>query len=86
MLVHSNRGQSRASSVLVVYFMQKYRWTLFKTLEFLNSRRPDLEVRAAFINQLSEFERKLSNQGRGPETGDWTEISQNIIGQNNVIE
>jgi hypothetical protein len=39
--------------------MQKYRWTLFKTLEFLNSRRPDLEIRAAFINQLSEFERRL---------------------------
>lgn len=58
-LVHSTRGQSRASVVLAVYFMQKYRWTLFKTLEFLNSRRPDLEIRASFIHQLSEFERRL---------------------------
>ena len=77
-LVHSNRGQSRASAVLVVYFMQKYKWTLFKTLEFLNSRRPDLEIRASFINQLSDFERKLWVQGRGPETGDWNEISQKL--------
>ena len=58
-LIHSLRGQSRASVVLAVYFMQKYKWTLFKTLEFLNSRRPDLEIRAAFINQLSDFERRL---------------------------
>jgi hypothetical protein len=29
--------------------MRKYRWTLLKTLEFLNSRRPDLEIRINFI-------------------------------------
>jgi len=86
-LVHSNRGQSRASAVLVVYFMQKYKWTLFKTLEFLNSRRPDLEIRAAFINQLSEFERRLCSQGRGPESGDWNELSNKInIDEDNLIE
>ena len=59
--------------------MQKYRWTLFKTLEFLNSRRPDLEIRASFISQLSDFERKLELQNRGPKTGDWNELyKQNI--------
>lgn len=86
-LVHSVRGQSRASAVLAVYFMQKYKWTLFKTLEFLNSRRPDLEIRAAFINQLSEFERRLWSQGRGPESGDWNELSNKInIDEDNLIE
>jgi protein-tyrosine phosphatase len=48
-LVHSVRGQSRAASVIAVYLMRKYRWTLLKTLEFLNSRRPDLEMRTTFI-------------------------------------
>ena len=37
-LIHSVRGMSRASSVLASYFMKKYRWSLLKTLEFLNSR------------------------------------------------
>lgn len=74
--MHSIRGQSRAASVLAVYFMRKYRWSLFKTLEFLNSRRPDLEIRASFINQLSEYERRLQQQGLGPKTGGWNEIDE----------
>ena len=49
-LVHSVRGQSRSSCVIASYLMRKYRWSLLKTLEFLNSRRPDLEIRAAFIH------------------------------------
>jgi len=48
-LVHSVRGQSRASCVLATYLMKKYRWSLLKTLEFLNSRRQDLEIRVTFI-------------------------------------
>jgi hypothetical protein len=42
--------------VLAAYFMRKYRWSMLKTLEFLNSRRPDLEIRGTFIQQLQQFE------------------------------
>ena len=45
-LIHSVRGQNRSSVVAILYFMEKYRWSLMKTLEFINSRRPDLELRA----------------------------------------
>ena len=51
-LLHSIRGQSRSSIVAILYFMEKFQWTLLKTLEFVNSRRPDLEIRANFLNQL----------------------------------
>jgi hypothetical protein len=61
--------------VLAVYFMMKYNWSLFKTLEFLNSRRPDLEIRASFIHQLSEFEKQLSSQAS--KTKDWNELASN---------
>jgi len=49
-LIHSVRGQSRSSCVIAAYLMRKYKWSLLKTLEFLNSRRPDLEIRATFIH------------------------------------
>ena len=48
-LVHCDRGQSRAAVALCAYYMRKFRWSLCKTLEFLSSRRPDLEIRASFI-------------------------------------
>jgi hypothetical protein len=74
-LVHSVRGQSRASCVIATYLMRKYRWSLLKTLEFLNSRRPDLEIRATFIKQLSDYENRLKARGMGPKTSKWDEIS-----------
>ena len=73
-LVHSIRGQSRSSCVIASYLMRKYRWTLLKTLEFLNSRRPDLEIRANFIHQLSNYENRLVAAGLGPRTSKWTGI------------
>lgn len=48
-LVHCDWGQSRAAVALSAYYMRKFRWSLCKTLEFLSSRRPDLEIWASFI-------------------------------------
>ena len=48
-LVHSIRGQSRACCVVAIYLMMKFNWSLLKSLEFINSRRPNLEIRASFL-------------------------------------
>jgi hypothetical protein len=74
-LVHSVRGQSRAASVLAVYLMRKYRWSMMKTLEFLSSRRPDLEIKASFISQLEDYERRLNKQNLGPLSFSFDEYS-----------
>lgn len=73
--MHSVRGQSRATCALAAYIMRKFRWSLLKTLEFLNSRRPDLEIRATFIHQLSAYEARLQQQLKLPITSKWDEIS-----------
>jgi hypothetical protein len=57
-LLHSVRGQSRSSIVAILYFMEKFQWSLLKTLEFVNSRRPDLEIRANFLNQLQVYTKR----------------------------
>ena len=59
--------------------MRKYRWSLLKTLEFLNSRRPDLEIRVNFIQQLSDFENRLKLRGIGPQTKKWTELANESV-------
>ena len=38
--------------------MEKFQWSLLKTLEFINSRRPDLEIRANFLQQLQQYTRR----------------------------
>ena len=73
-LIHSIKGQSRSSTIIAAYLMRKYKWNLLKTLEFLNSRRPDLEIRANFIHQLSAYETRLTAMGIGPKTTKWTEV------------
>ena len=67
--------------MLAAYLMRKYRWSLLKTLEFLNSRRPDLEIRASFIQQLQDYENRLGKAGLGPLSSKWNEISmEKIVG------
>jgi hypothetical protein len=51
--------------------MMKFRWTLLKSLEFVNSRRPNLEIRASFLQQLSAWERRTLQPRR---TDRWDEL------------
>lgn len=54
--------------------MKKYRWTLYKTLEFLHSRKPNLEIRSNFFSQLMAIEAKFAKQGLGAKTYNWNEV------------
>jgi hypothetical protein len=55
--------------------MRRYKWSLLKTLEYVNSRRPDLEMRPSFLAQLQQYENRLYSKGIGPKTQTWNEIS-----------
>ena len=69
------KAMNRACFTIGAWLMRRYRWSFMKTLEFLNSRRPDLEMRPAFLRQLQQYEQKLTARGLGPKTQKWTEIS-----------
>jgi protein-tyrosine phosphatase len=73
-LVHSVRGQSRAMCVTAAYLMGKYRWSLTKTFEFLNSRRPDFEIKSGFVRQLQVFEARFFRDCKP--TSRWVELSE----------
>lgn len=59
----------------VLISWNKYKWSLYKSIEFLNNRRPDLEIRASFIQQLSRYERRLQDSLKGCQTENWTELA-----------
>lgn len=78
-LIFSKRGQSRACCVLTCYLMRRFKWNLLKTLEFLNYRRPDLEIRASFFHQLTAFESKLMRKlGSSVFSSSWDNKSKDL--------
>ncbi|OLQ04809.1 Dual specificity protein phosphatase 1B [Symbiodinium microadriaticum] len=74
-LIHSVRGQSRSCCVMACYMMKKYAWGLRKTMEFLSSRRPDLELKPSFLQQLLSFERRLVSQSKQSFSSDWSDCN-----------
>ena len=74
-LIQSMKAQNRACFVVATYIMRKYRWGIMKTLEFLNSRRPDLEMRSSFLIQLQMYEQRLAQRGLGPRSTQWDDLS-----------
>ena len=78
-LVQSVRAQNRACFVIATFLMRKYQWSLVKTLEFLNSRRPELEIRPSFLSQLHNYERRLYERGIGPKTKRWNELADSNV-------
>lgn len=78
-LVQSVRAQNRACFVIATFLMRRYRWSLVKTLEFLSSRRPDMEIRPSFLSQLHNYERRLYERGIGPKTKRWNELADSKV-------
>jgi protein-tyrosine phosphatase len=59
-LVHSVKGESRSVTFILAFLMNKFKWSLTKCLEFLNTRKPDCKIKANFILQLVKLENFLA--------------------------
>ncbi|CAK0825961.1 unnamed protein product [Prorocentrum cordatum] len=61
-LIHSSLGESRSCCIMLAYLMRKYRWSLSKATDFLQSRHVTPRMNAGFQLQLKDFERRLASQ------------------------
>ena len=73
-LVHSVRGVSRCVCVIAAYLMKKYNWSLYKSLDFIAFRRPDLDLNPGFLSQLGNFEARLNRSSKVPRTDQWDQV------------
>jgi protein-tyrosine phosphatase len=55
-LVHSVKCECRSVTIVLSFLMHKYKWSLTKSLEFLNSRKPDCKLKPNFLMQLVKLE------------------------------
>ena len=73
LLAHSVRGQNRVCIVVIIYLMKKYKWNLNKCMDFLRSKKQDVDIPKYFLNQLILFENRLTKKGEGIKSIPWTE-------------
>ena len=63
LLAHSFKGQNRVCIVVLIYLMKKYKWSLKKSLDYLKSKKNDVEIVPYFFIQLVKFEERLRQRG-----------------------
>lgn len=63
-LVFCNNGQNRSLCIIVCYLMERFNWSFYKSLQYLDSKRSNLEISKNFFNSLKnvcqEFEENHS--------------------------
>ena len=63
LLAHSFKGQNRVCIVVLIYLMKKYKWSLKKSMEYLKSKKQDVDIPPFFLSQLIKFESRLIQRG-----------------------
>ncbi len=62
LLAHSFKGQNRVCIVVLIYLMKKYKWGLNKSMQFLKSKKQDVDIPIYFLEQLKHFEMRLKSR------------------------
>ena len=62
-LAHSFNGKNRVCLVALIYLMKKYKWSLYKSMQYLKSKKNDVEIPNYFYNQLDNFQKRLIQKG-----------------------
>ena len=62
-LAHSLNGKNRVCIIVIIYLMKKYRWSLYKSMEYLKSKKNDVDIPNYFYNQLENFQKRLIQKG-----------------------
>ena len=62
-LAHSFNGKNRVCVLSLIYLMKKYKWSLEKSMQYLKSKKNDVEISNFFYNQLENFQKRLILKG-----------------------
>ena len=63
-LVFCSNGQNRALCIVVTLLMKRFRWSFYKTLEFLDSKRSNLEINKNYFSSLKQTCEKFEKSNK----------------------
>ena len=69
LLIISVKGKNRCCVVVVIYLMKKYNWDVDKCIQYIKSKKEEVEIEPYFIEQLKQYEKRLNIK-----TTTWKEI------------
>jgi len=58
-LVHCYAGMSRSATILIAYFMRKYKWSYVKALKFVKEKRSIVNPNSDFVDALEKYQMEL---------------------------
>eukprot|EP00434_Breviolum_minutum_P033573 symbB.v1.2.029710.t1/scaffold3285.1/size59764/4 len=67
-LVHCTEGRSRSVAILVAFLMQKEKISLGKALLSIKEKRPEIDLKPGFLDQLRSLEEELQVAPASPQT------------------
>jgi protein-tyrosine phosphatase len=77
-LVWSVHGTSRCACLVAGYLMYKYSWSLYKTLDYINSRRKCINLNPNFVHQLVLLQNRLTRKYGKVLSCSWEEFAVNL--------
>lgn len=69
----SFKGIGRCCALATAYLMRRYHWSCSKSLDFMRSRQPSMQLNSGFQRQLQGLETRMTRSGMGPRTRGWEE-------------
>lgn len=76
-LILSETNQFRSVIIAAFYIMKQYRWTTARTLEFILSKKEDIQITKEMLRALQAIEKDLdSEHSEQPFLQEWASIEQ----------
>lgn len=63
----------------------RYKWSFYKTLEFMDSRKPNMEIKTSFFNSLREIGMRLEKKNQVSSKWDYNLRSYSKVNQEEKI-
>ena len=57
LLIFCNSGENRSFSIIVCFLMKRYNWSLYKAIQFIDNKKPKIEIKKSFYMNLIETAR-----------------------------
>ena len=90
-LIFCSNGQNRSLCIVVSLLIKRFRWSFYKTLEFLDSKRPNLEINKNYFGCLKlsceKYEKwnKISSSWESPSYAELKFLEEENIVRNTFI-